>query len=206
VIYLLPCSSGKDSSDLLFSSSIENLTFQKELNDYRKEFIKLLNNCNSHKRYARKLGYIDIPKQNINFNKTKSANELYSKGKLYKAAKSLTWTSCQKNRIYILSALFGIINANDKIPYYDLAMKDQIDGESNAPQKFWEGKLDKIISNLKIKEPEIYDLLGNDYRDVFNSESKVLLIIPEFNFGINDRSSTSIKRGDWLLNSLNLKK
>ena len=123
-IYLIPCSSSKISKEELENKpfNIKKLEFNKELGEYRKELIDKLKKVKSHKRKLKDTY------NNLDFDFTAQAHKLYSKGNLYdrNSSDSLNWSQKEKEKIYIISALFGIIRADNYIPLYDLAMSDKL--------------------------------------------------------------------------------
>jgi cytoplasmic iron level regulating protein YaaA (DUF328/UPF0246 family) len=202
-IFITNCSSSKifqnDLKDQPFK--LESLSFHDKLGCHRKKLIDIITDPeNGHFRKSRKnkkeIKLIEI-KNEINICRTEKAHLVYSKGKFYNnfAACSKDWSNDTSRKIYIVSALFGLINANDYIPLYDLAMKDIIGQKKNYAQKFWKGKLDVLIGELNKEEVQIFNLLSNDYSKCFNEQSKKLMITPEINF---TRSDSTSKRGKWL--------
>jgi cytoplasmic iron level regulating protein YaaA (DUF328/UPF0246 family) len=193
-IFLITCSSSKIKEKELKDTSFdfENLSFNKELKEYRKELIELITNPKTiHLRDQK------IITNKINLFKTELAHLVYSKGKFYNehAACSKDWSIEISQKIYIVSALFGLIRADDYIPLYDLAMNDTINNSNNFAQKFWKGKLDNLIFQLHKNGEEIYNLLSENYSKCLQKESKSLLITPKIEFA---RSNAPSKRGKWL--------
>lgn len=207
-IYLIPCSSSKISKKELENKKFkfENLEFNNELGEFRKELIdKLkiseLNNTHIREKKVEKNKIIINIKNEFNFNKTAQAHKIYSEGKLYYkySSDSINWTQKEKEKIYIISALFGIIRADNYIPLYDLAMTDEIDRNKNYAQGFWKGKLDAIIENLINNGYIIYNLLSKDYNSSVSKQALNLTVIPDVKY---KRSDASEKRGKWLKNNL----
>lgn len=128
---------------------------------------------------------------------TAQAYKLYSKGRFYnnKASCSLNWSKKDQSKIYIISALFGIIRADNYIPLYDLAMTDEIDRNKNYAQGFWKGKLDDIIKNLCTDGKTVYNLLSENYKKCLDQKTQYLMTIPEIKYTGSDSSG---KRGKWL--------
>lgn len=201
-IYLIPCSSSKISKEELENKSfnIQNLEFNNELGKYRKELIDKLKKAKTHTRKLNTGEEIDIHNY-FDFDLTAQAHRLYSKGNLYhsNSSDSLNWSQKEKEKIYIISALFGIIRADNYIPLYDLAMPDKIDGNKNSAQRFWKGKLDAIIENLINNGYIIYNLLSKDYNSIVSKQALNLTVIPDVKY---KRSDASEKRGKWLKNNL----
>ena len=206
-IYLIPCSSSKISHEELERKpfKIEKLEFNSELGIFRKELIqklKIAEQNNTHKRKKtvtknkiRKPETINITNE-FDFHSTAQANFLYSKGNFYRrnSSDSVNWTKKEKEKIFIVSALFGIIRADNYIPLYDLAMNDEVDKIVNFAQRFWNGKLDVIIENLISNGYLIYNLLGQQYNNSI-SKTKHITKIPYVKFSGSDADE---KRGKWL--------
>lgn len=208
-IFLIPCSSSKISKNELEKTpfKLKNLSFHKKLGKHRKKLIKILkkSECEgTHRRVKKatknKQTYTEEIKNKFIFKKTAQAHKLYSKGKCYhrNSSDSLNWTKKEKEKIFIVSALFGIIRADDYIPLYDLAMNDEIDGIKSFATKFWNGKLDIIIENLISNRYLIYNLLGKQYNNSI-SKTKHKTKIPYVKFSGID---ADFNRGKWLKENL----
>lgn len=201
-LYLIPCSSSKISKKELENRKFkfENLEFNNELGQYRKELIGKLKKAKTHTRKLN-TGEILYINNKFDFDLTTQAHRLYSKGNLYhsNSSDSLNWSQKEKEKIYIISALFGMIRADNYIPLYDLAMSDEIDGRKNFAQRFWKGKLDVIIENLINEGYIIYNLLSKDYNSSISKEAINLTVIPDIKY---TKSDASEKRGKWLKNNL----
>lgn len=207
ICFLVPCSSGKANNLLTYygNDSLDNLEFKEELGEYRKELIRILEKTNSHirkKTVKGKIKEVQLKKQKIDLLKRIEAHKLYSKGKLFSAANSINWTEEQAKKVHIISALFGIIRADNYIPYYDLALSDSLDGNNNFARKFWNGKLDNIIKKLSNENTIIFNLLSDNYSAVFSEETKQLLTSTDIERNKNNRSDMPIKNGIWLKNHL----
>lgn len=202
-IYLIPCSSSKISKKELENKpfKIENLEFNKELGEYRKIIIDNLIKAKSHKRKKPNGLTIDVS-NNFDFNLTAQAYKLYSKGRFYnnKASCSLNWSNEDQSKIYIISALFGIIRADNHIPLYDLAMTDELNDYNEYAIGFWKGKLDDIIKDLLYDGKTVYNLLSENYKKCLNQNTQYLMTIPKIEFTASDSSG---KRGKWLKDVLN---
>ena len=206
-VFLIPCSSRKILKEELEDKpfDINKLEFNSELGIFRKELIqklKIAEQNNTHKRKKtvtknkiRKPETINITNE-FDFHSTAQANFLYSKGNFYRrnSSDSVNWTKKEKEKIFIVSALFGIIRADNYIPLYDLAMNDEIDKIVNFAQRFWNGKLDVIIENLISNGYLIYNLLGKQYNNSI-SKTKHITKIPYVKFSGSDADE---KRGKWL--------
>lgn len=174
--YLVPCCGRKISELTLLqlAEPFETLSFDNELSEYRDEIMAVyLANGNI-----------------INFNITAPAHKVYSTGRLYNAANSFDWNNGQGDQVYIISALFGIIKATDKIPLYNLSMTDNINGLN--PKLFWQGKLDTTIENLT-NDCKIVDLLSKNYRDSIPYSQQLLT-----NAAIDWNDNYGNHKGIWL--------
>ena len=135
--------------------------------------------------------------QIIDLNKKAPAHILYcgSRSKIYMNANSSNWDNLQTKKVFIISALFGIIRADNCIPYYNLAINDVLDGEL-TPLAFWKGKLDGIIRKLT-SESVLIDLLSNNYRSCI-TQSITCLTNPETLW----EDKYGAHRGRWLKENL----
>ena len=191
--FLVPCSNKKEPSLNQIPKGRRKLSFDDELGKYRKDLIKRLENCTRH---VRKKEILD--KQIINLEKGLSAHKLYSLGILFNEAESNTWIEAKAEKVYIISALFGIIKSTDYIPTYDLAMNDILfKGDSEtSPSKFWKGKLDSVIEKLIKDGFIIYDLLSDEYRVVLNESNRLEKLTNKWT------DSYGYHRGRWLKENL----
>ena len=191
--FLVPCSNKKEPSLNQIPKGRRKLSFDDELGKYRKDLIKRLENCTRH---VRKKEILD--KQIINLEKGLSAHKLYSLGKLFNEAESNTWIEAKAEKVYVISALFGIIKSTDYIPTYDLAMNDILfKGDSEtSPSKFWKGKLDSVIEKLIKDGFIIYDLLSDEYRVVLNESNRLEKLTNKWT------DSYGYHRGRWLKENL----
>jgi len=94
------------------------------------------------------------------------AYERYS-GKMYKRAEFRKFFPEFRGRVFIISALYGLLDANDHIRFYNLAMDVWISPNERAWQ-WWAGNglrryLDIALKNAAASE--VYDLLSNKYRN-----------------------------------------
>ncbi len=165
------------------------------------------NQLGNHKFQIKKLSFPEINllrtklfsiiKKNcvINSNKSDLAHKVYSPGRLFNAADSIKWSKDQSKRVYIMSALFGIIRADDYIPFYDLALTDEINGCKNFAQKYWKGKLDAVLEKIVKNEGLIINLLSTDYGKCVSNKN---LELHNQKFK-NDRN---IDKGKWLKKQL----
>jgi len=198
ILYLIPCCSKKISKEELENKpfKIENLEFDNELGEYRKIIIDNLLKAESHKRKKTNGSTIDV-RNNFDFNLTAQAYKLYSKGRFYnnKASCSLNWSNEDQSKIYIISALFGIIRADNYIPLYNLAMTDKLNDCNEYAIGFWKGKLDAIIKDLLSDGKTVYNLLSENYKKCLNQNTQYLMTIPKIEYTASDSSG---KRGKWL--------
>ena len=193
--YIVPCSSSKIELESINveNKQISDLEFDAQLRHHRLEIINRVNNSNMHFRMGNEI----VPQQEVNFKKTIQASKLYSPGRLYTASQSVNWLGEESDKVYIISALFGIIKAKDYLPWYDLAMNDKIDYDF-VPIDFWEGKLDIIIQEIVASKRVLIDLLSDNYRDVLSEQARNMLTDSGIIFTSNDRNNRPIIRGRWL--------
>jgi cytoplasmic iron level regulating protein YaaA (DUF328/UPF0246 family) len=88
-------------------------------------------------------------------------------GKMYQRAEFCEFFPEFRGRVFIISALYGLLDANDHIRFYDLAMDDWISPNERVWQ-WWAGNglrryLDIALKNAAASE--VYDLLSNKYRN-----------------------------------------
>ena len=211
--YLIPCSNKKIKKEQLEQKEfiMENLEFNNELGKYRIEIIGNLKKSEKSNNHTRKVNNQKIIIRNdFNFKNTTQANKVYSKGRLFNAAQSINWNVNDIKKVYIISALFGIIRADNYIPLYDFAMTDEIDGKKDYAKKYWKKKLDGIIKKLVEDGNVVFNLLSNEYLDCIDKKVIDILKIQtvlgnsEIDIKKNDRNSQSIKRGKWLKHDLNI--
>lgn len=211
--YLIPCSNKKIKKEQLEQKEfiMENLEFNNELGKYRIEIIGNLKKSEKINNHIRKVNNQKIIIRNdFNFKNTTQANKVYSKGRLFNAAQSINWKVNDIKKVYIISALFGIIRADNYIPLYDFAMTDEIDGKKDYAKKYWKKKLDGIIKKLVVDGNVVFNLLSNEYLDCIDKKVIDILKIQtvlgnsEIDIKKNDRNSQSIKRGKWLKYDLNI--
>ena len=203
--YLITCSK-KDTDALSDIYPNKPLSFNKELKKYRADILEALIKATVHTRIkkSKKNQKIFNVKKCIDLEKKAKAHLLYN-GRFYNAASAKCWTKEQTSKIYIISALFGIIRADDYIFNYDLKMDDTLispnylNGKEFTPKKFWKGKLDEIIQKLKNKAI-IYNLLSNKYLGVL--KDKKILEEPPLDFNKNEKYSRLTKKGNWLKEQL----
>lgn len=204
-VYLIPCSSSKMKLDGLKKvgrqSTLNQLEFDKIIGAERKHLIVCLTKASTHIRGRKR-----IRKQRLNLNFTLEAKDLYSSGKLFMAGRSTAWSPQQAKSVYIISALFGIIRADDFIPLYNLAMNDKLNTATGVvkPNDFWSGKLDEAIKILIDSHAKVYNLLSADYEKVISSNVLNLLAKPPIRLTKRDRSNAPSKRGKWLAKQFGL--
>ena len=175
-MYLITCSGKKNSVNNDYnSSSIEELSFDSILGDQRRVMLN----------YYQK---------DIDWSRCLPAYQMY-RGKLYNKIEDDKWT-VNGNKILILSALFGWVNYDDLIPYYDLQMSSSVNlAVRKTPKSLWlnSGVLARVLTTLNVNN--FIDLLSNPYRESIGMNLN--LNIPE-NFG-RDRGD---KKGIWLNENL----
>ena len=202
-IYLITCST-KDSNKLLQEFHNKPLSFDNELKGYRDTLFSVLKNSNYHKRKNEK----DEIKNKLDFTKNYKAHEFYN-GSFYEDAKAKSWTDNQTSKVYIMSALYGIIRSDDYIIDYDLMMTDTLssnvynNGKEFTPQEFWKGKLEKILEKIKIDNNAIiYNLLADkDYCAVI--KNKNLFINPIKQPCKGDKKKCKKKTRKWFVRHIN---
>jgi cytoplasmic iron level regulating protein YaaA (DUF328/UPF0246 family) len=166
---LLNCSGKKinteDLTDLPFN--LENLAFNYLIGEERKELLDIIQQKNIELYSSDNKKKIE---NNLNFSRTEKAYLIYSKGKVFNAANSRNWSENETNKVYILSALFGIIKATDFIPIYDLALDYKLNNEPYFFKKYWKknGKIDMIINQLNNENVTLINLMSNNYNSIFN--------------------------------------
>lgn len=193
--YLLNCSGkkikNKELTDLPFK--LENLSFNTLIGEERKELLDLIQQKNIELYSSDNKKKIE---NKLNFSRTQKAYLIYSKGKVFNAANSQNWSENETDKVYILSALFGIIKATDYIPIYDLALDYKLNNEPNFFKKYWKknGKIDMILNQLNDENVILINLLSNNYNSVINFNHNNLV-----NPGViwNDRGDS---KGKWLKN------
>ena len=201
IAFLVPCSSKKSAQLIKYNVKEHGIiSFDKELGAFRSELLEKLEKCNKHEG-TRKNKKVKIKKKVIDMTRRLPAYKLYSLGKLFTAADSNKWTKGQAEKVYIISALFGIVKATDYLPMYDLAIKDQLylGSDKKSPLKFWKRKLDSIIENLINEGYIVYDLLSDNYRKVIPKSAEKLK-----STGIEWKSDRGPKRGEWLKQNIHL--
>jgi len=92
-------------------------------------------------------------------------------GNLYRKISSDSWDKLKQNpkiRLIIVSALYGLLNYNEPIRYYNRSMKDHI--TPRRLLKTWWKKhalTDILLNYIRLNEIEVvHDFLSQDYRDV----------------------------------------
>lgn len=153
--YLITCSGSKQKPTIINPSSIENLSFNNELLEARRQMIQLYN-------------------QNLEWNKCLPACQLYN-GRLYSRVSSHNWLKSNAD-IMILSALFGWIKHTDLIPHYNLAMDNRINGVYVWRQWYNLNVLPRIFENTDI------DLLSGKYRKAINLNGNYVSQHPNINW------------------------
>lgn len=112
--------------------------------------------------------------QNINFNT--QAISLYG-GEAFKHLKAFELSDKSLNKLYILSPLYGLINANDAISPYRLDIKDKI--LDISLYDYW---YDEINYHLNELNPNlIINLASGEFARLLNKNNKKIYTI---NFGV----------------------
>ena len=175
--YLITCSASKFEPNQINPSSLNSLTYP-QLNPTRQILIN----------------EYQVQKGNLDWNMCLPAWQLYSgtRAKLYRKVSNIKWTNPNTD-VTILSALFGLIKHTDLIPYYDLAMTDNIIIGNNLINVFdyWRINFDL---NIFINPLVDIDLLSNKYRKAFNADENPVANVP--NIIWNDRYG--VHKGLWL--------
>jgi cytoplasmic iron level regulating protein YaaA (DUF328/UPF0246 family) len=169
------------------------------MTDSEKEILNLLKGGAEVVRKNKKGSYKVI--NNFNFDRTSPANKLYNEGKFYKPANSFIWGPKENTKIYIVSALFGLVRADNYLPWYDLAITDSVSGIKNYAKEFWKNKLNTILNELVISNYTIINLMGKDYSSIID---KKYTQGPNLVLCSNDRSNAPKLRGEWLKSQLKL--
>jgi cytoplasmic iron level regulating protein YaaA (DUF328/UPF0246 family) len=205
-LFLVACCSNKILRKELKNKTfeIESLHFNQELGKHRNEIFELINNPLTTRFRKNSKGISKKISNTIDIDKSHLAGFVYSKGLFYgdQGCSSSEWSPTEMENIYIVSALFGIIRADDYIPLYDLSMNDTVNGQIKFAQKFWEGKLDQILNKLFENGYQIINLLGNDYSNCFDRQNSSKMINP--NLLCKGVDCLRI-RGKWLKTSISKK-
>ena len=173
--YLITCSK-KDTDALSDIYPNKPLSFDKELKEHRNTILSALIYATKHTR--KEDDVIKDVHNCINL-KQKAKAHLFYNGSFYKNTFAQCWTKEQACKVYIISALYGIIRADDYIINYDLTMVDNLsfpkylDGKAFTPKEFWKGKLDLVLNKIKADNNAIiYNLLTDiNYSDVINDKN-----------------------------------
>ena len=174
-LFLITCSDKDEPCSKNFNN--KSLSFYEELKNDRDFMMSVLKSpTTQHTRIIKN----DIP-NNINCKINEKAHVLYN-GSFYKDAKAKCWTENQASKVYIMSALYGIIRADDYIIKYDLMMTDTLstyyynNGKCFTPQEFWKGKLDIILKKIKTdKNTKIYNLLADEDYNTVIKDKKIII-------------------------------
>ena len=175
-LFLITCS--KKDRSVLKNFNNTNLSFDNELKNDRDIMMSVLRFPTTHTRIIENVN--KNIQNSINCKIIEKANVFYN-GSFYEAAKAKCWTKNQASKVYIMSALYGIIRADDYIIKYDLMMTDTLssslykNGEFFTPQKFWRGKLDKILKKIKTdNNAEIYNFLADEEYNTVIDDKKIV--------------------------------
>jgi hypothetical protein len=97
-------------------------------------------------------------------------------GNLYSKISNDSWKKLEQNpkiRLIIVSALYGLLNYNEPIRYYNRSMKDHII-QRKLLKTWWKthALTDILLNYIKINEiREVHDFLSKDYRDALRNLS-----------------------------------
>lgn len=153
-------------------NSISKLRFP-ELKKYREELIDMLN-------------------LKLDWKNTIPAYKLYQ-GILYSQIEQQNWEKSNVN-VIIVSALFGLILHDDKIPYYNIYINSKLPVLDTSIALFWKkANLQRFIS----PQNDI-DLLFNTYRKIFNIKDKYIATSPKDHW----KDNYGFEKGKWLNNQL----
>lgn len=88
-------------------------------------------------------------------------------GNLYRSAALAKAQFGHGRRLLIVSALYGLLDANDPIRHYDLEMKDMLPGRMSVKRWWREQGLPEIVCNTanNTGAEQLHDLLSGHYRD-----------------------------------------
>ena len=174
--YIISCSGDKScvSREKNQKSSINELLVFPSLLQARTELIE-------------KLGI------KLNWSETMPAYGLYT-GRIYKKVHQENWQK-QKTDVIIVSALFGLLQHDELIPYYNVVMTDKIPGSDEIISTYWR----KHNLNQYINNKTIVDLLFSKYRKAFNKKGDNIGEIPNVIW----RDKYGSHKGEWLNEELN---
>ena len=174
--YLITCAGSKIVPTTRNESSLNHLSHSDLLHDARVELLNLTG-------------------IQLDWNYTLPAWKLYSGtySRLYPKVSTENW---QKKcvQIKILSALFGWINHNDLVPFYDTQMKDLIVQNNQRIYKYWHNH--QLLQNI-VEQNDI-DLLSGDYRKAVHGNINPIAVIPNQQF-----TDYGVQKGIWLNGQLN---
>ena len=151
VLILLPPSEGKNSVEKGKLVNLSSLSFAKELTSTRKKTLEAMGS-----KIAK------LP--------TAKAIEVYS-GVLYQALDFNSLNAASKKRalknILIISALFGVVKIDDKIPSYKLDMAKSLP-KLGSLNSLWKKVLPQVLE--KIKTDLIVDCRSSTYQGVWTPD------------------------------------
>ncbi len=129
----------------------------------------------------------------LNWSETLPAYKLYS-GKVYKKIHQENWHK-HKTDVIIVSALFGLLQHNELIPYYNVVMTDKIPSSDEKVSTYWRSH--KLFQYLENKA--VVDLLFSKYRKAFNKDGSHVGEVPNVRW----RDKYGSHKGEWLNEQLN---
>jgi len=203
-LILIPCSKRKISpGQANYQSSGSNDQPSSDIlaiNELREELLELVKATPKlAKREENKNGILNHSSRSV------KAIDLYD-GNFNRKVKDRLRSSECKDRVLIVSALYGLAKLDEHLKLYDLQIKDELestDKDKNRVYKFWKksslnGILYKYIESNNIST--VWSLLPINYHNLFdelwNDHSGDIrcfhILIP------NGGNSTNYKRADWL--------
>jgi len=204
-LILIPCSKRKISpGQANYQSSVSNVQPSSDIpaiNELREELLELI-------KATPKLANREENKNGILNQSSRSvkAIDLYD-GNFHRKVKDRLRSSECKDRVLIVSALYGLVKLDEYLKLYDLGIKDEQEStnkEKNSVYKFWENSnlndilYDYIESN---NISNVWSLLPIDYHNVFKNLWNDLgeegiscfhILIP------NGGNAINYKKADWL--------
>lgn len=92
-------------------------------------------------------------------------------GNLYRNAQLRQQRVANSHRVFIVSALYGILDARDPIRYYNLRMSDTLPGRITI-KRWWRnhGLMDVVVNVVeRLGATKVHDLLSGHYRDALRN-------------------------------------
>ena len=181
-LVLLPPSEGKTESHKGSKLDITKLKFsslKQSRQTILKELVELCQKQPSKAQKLLKLSTKQISELQLNSNLLKSATasavEIYS-GVLYEALNFAELNKSAKDwvrkKVYISSALFGMVSAGDKIAAYRLS-GDGVLPKTGSIKKYWQTHLKKELDK-QLSDYLIFDLRSGVYASMWSASEKNL--------------------------------